>query len=126
MRRYELSDEQWDQIKDLFPEKVGGKGRPPKPSRQILNGVFWVLFSGAAWRDVPDRYGRCKTVYDRFNKWRKDGTFDRVLSSLQMKLDEKGLLDWSLFGVDSTAVKANKAAAGARKKKTRKIHLMKH
>jgi transposase len=121
MRRYELSDEQWEQIKELFPEKAGGKGRPARPSRQILNGIFWILYSGASWRDLPERYGPWKTVYHRFTQWRKDGTYDKVLSHLQMKLDQKGLLDWTLFGVDSTSVKASKAAAGARKKKPRKI-----
>ncbi len=42
MRRYELPDEQWEQIKEIFPEKAGGKGRPDRPSRQILNGIFWI------------------------------------------------------------------------------------
>ncbi len=121
MRRYEISDYQWEQIQELFPQKVGGKGRPPKPARQMLNGIFWILYSGASWRDLPERYGPWKTVYDRFSKWRKDGTFDKVLSHLQMKLDREGLLDWTLFGVDSTSIKASKAAAGARKKKNRKI-----
>ena len=120
MRRYELSDQQWEEIKEFFPEKVGGKGRPARPSRQMLNGIFWILYSGASWRDLPKRYGPWKTVYDRFSKWRKDGTFEKILSHLQMKLDSQGLLDWSVFGVDSTSVKASKAAAGARKKKSRK------
>ena len=126
MRRYELSDEQWEEIQDFFPQRVGGKGRPARPSRQMLNGIFWILYSGASWRDLPDRYGPWKTVYDRFSKWRRDGTFDKVLSHLQMKLDEKRLLDWTIFGVDSTSVKASKAAAGARKKKPQKIPPTKH
>jgi transposase len=89
MRRYELTDEQREQIRDLFPEKQGGKGRPPRSSCQVLNCIFWILFSGASWRDLPDRYGPWKMVYDRFSKWRKDGTFDRVLSQLQVQLDCK-------------------------------------
>ena len=57
MRRYELSDEQWDQIKDLFPVSNSNRGRPSKSNRLMLNGMLWILFSGAAWRDLPDRFG---------------------------------------------------------------------
>ena len=117
MRRYELNDTQWEKIKDLFPKKTSKRGRFHRPHRLILNGIFWILFSGASWRDLPERFGPWKTVYDRFRRWEKDGTFDKVLSNLQMQTDAKGLLDWSLFSIDSTSVRAGKAAAGASKKK---------
>ena len=118
MRRYELTDEQWDQIKDLFPVSSSNRGRPAKSNRLMLNGMLWILFSGAAWRDLPERFGPWKTVYDRFRRWQQDGTFDKILSQLHLKMDEEGLLDWSTWFVDSTTSRAHKSAAGARKKKS--------
>lgn len=116
MRRYEISPQQWEQIKDLFPVKTSKRGRPSRSHHEIFNGILWVLFSGASWRDVPERYGPWKTVYDRFSRWTKDGTIDKVLSHLQMKLDKQGLLDYSKWMVDSTTARAHKSAAGGSKK----------
>ncbi len=67
MKRYEISPAQWKYIKDLFPYKKSKRGRPSRSHYEIFNGILWVLFSGASWRDVPERYGPWKTVYDRFN-----------------------------------------------------------
>ena len=116
-RRYELSDEHWVLIEDQFPDAEGKQGRPWRSHRQVFNGILWVLFSGAAWRDLPERYGPWKTVYDRFRRWQKDGTFDRVLSHLQLRLDEEGLLDYNTWQIDSTISRAHWSAAGASKKK---------
>lgn len=115
MKRYELHDSQWDAIKELFPERRG-KGRPGRSPRQILNGILWVLCSGAAWRDLPERFGPWKTVYHRFRQWQQSGFFEQILAFLHLKLNEQGLIDWDLWEVDSTTVKASKAAAGAKKK----------
>lgn len=117
MRRYELSDDHWNKIEDLFPQASSGRGRPSRPHRLIFNGILWILFSGAAWRDLPERFGPWKTVYDRYRKWQKDGTFDKVLDRLRLELDEEGLLDFSTWMVDSTTARAHRSAAGARKKK---------
>lgn len=72
MARYELSDEQWAVVGPLLPSPT--RGRPRRDDRTTLDGVFWKLCSGAAWRDVPERYGPYRTVYDRFAKYRDDGT----------------------------------------------------
>ena len=117
MRRYELSDAQWDQISDLFPVKESGRGRPARPHRDMLNAMLWVLFSGAAWRDLPERFGPWKTVYSRFCKWKEEGLFTKILSRLHLQLDEEGLLDWSTWHIDSTTSRAHRSAAGGRKKK---------
>lgn len=82
----------------------------------MLDGVLWVLKTGAQWRDLPDRFGPWKTVYGRFARWRDDGTLDRVVAKLQRDLDRGGLIDWVAFCVDSTTVRASRAAAGARKR----------
>lgn len=119
MKRYELTDNQWDVIKDLFPVN-SGRGRPSRPSRVVLNGIFWVLCSGAPWRDLPERYGSWQTIYHRFTQWQKSGLFHQILAFLHLKMNEKGLIDWYLWEIDSTTVKAAKAAAGAKKKQVRK------
>ena len=117
MRRYELTDAQWAALEPLFPERAPGtRGRPGRPHRLMLDAILWVLFSGAAWRDLPERFGPWPTAYARFAKWSADGTFARVLAELQWRSDERGLLDWSLCSVDATSVRAAKAAAGAKKK----------
>lgn len=110
-RRYELTDEQFDRIEGLLPT-VEGRGRPFKDHRQVVNGIFWVLRSGAPWRDLPERYGSWKTVYDRFRRWAKDGTLECIVSQLQGELDAEGRIDWEQFNVDSTIVRAGRAAAG--------------
>lgn len=113
MRRYELSDEQWDKIADLFPTSKHKRGGQWKDHRQVLNGMFWVLCSGAPWRDLPERYGSWQTVYERFRRYRIEGFFDVLLAKLQLELQEEGRIDFSLWQVDSTIVRAHKSAAGA-------------
>ena len=114
MARHELSDDQWEAVAPLLP--VPKTGRPRRDDRTTLNGVFWKLCSGAAWRDVPERYGPYRTVYDRFAKYRDDGTFDRVLRALRLKLDADGHIDHSTWMIDGTTVRASRVAAGARKR----------
>lgn len=116
MRRYELSDEEWGLIEDLLPRATaGGRGRRWRDHRQVLNGVFWVLRSGSSWRDLPERYGPWRTCYGRFVRWRRDGTFGRMLARLHTRLEAEGLIDWDQFCIDGTSVRAAKAAAGARR-----------
>ena len=115
MRRHELSERQWELIKDLLPAPKE-RGRPPADARRMLNGMLWILRTGAPWRDLPERYGPWRTVYDRFSLWSRDGTLDRIIERLQARLDEQGQIDWELFCVDGSVVRASRAAAGARKK----------
>ena len=115
MRRGELTDEQWELLKGLFPPRRA-HGRPRCDLRQVLNGVFWVVRTGAPWRDLPARYGPWQSVYHWFNRWRGDGTWDRVLQQLQIRLDREGRIDWDLWCVDGSSIRASRAAAGAGKK----------
>lgn len=115
MERHELGDEQWALIEDLFPKNGKKAGRPWSEHRRILNGMFWILGTGAPWRDLPKRYGPWQTVHRRFSRYRRDGTFDRILERLQVKLDENGKIDWDLFCIDGSSVRAHRAAAGAKK-----------
>lgn len=117
MARYELTDEQWRMLAGLFPRQ--GRGGRWLDHRTMLNGMLWILRSGAPWRDLPERYGKWQSVNHRFNRWRRDGTFERVLKALQIRLDKQGKIDWDLWLVDGTSIRASRAAAGARKKNTR-------
>ena len=117
MRRHELSDEEWALVEPVVPkQRVGGRGRPPKSNREMLNGMMWILRTGAPWRDLPERFGPWQSVYHYFNQWRKQGVFDHVLEALQIRLDEKGYIDWDLWCVDGSSIRASRAAAGASKK----------
>lgn len=109
-RRYELTDEAWDRIKPLLPKQ--GRGGRWADHRTVLNGMFWVLNSGAPWRDLPDRYGRWETVYGRFRRWSEDGLVDRILERLHLSLDDEGQIDWSVFDVDGSSIRAHVSAAG--------------
>ena len=73
--RYELCDAEWEQIKDIVstPQRMG---RPQRDDRQMLKGIFWILCTGATWRDRPERLGPWETVYDRFRNGQDEGTFD--------------------------------------------------
>ena len=82
----------------------------------MLEGVLWILCTGAPWRDLPARFGPFQTVHDHFSKWRKSGVFGRILQALQVKFDKNGLIDWELWCVDGASVRAARAAAGADKK----------
>jgi transposase len=124
MRRYELSDRQWERIAPLFahPRHHGKPGRPAGDYRVIVNGILWILHTGAPWRDLPERYGPCKTVWRRFNAWRRDGTWVRIVTSLLDELDDKGLIDHDLWCIDGSVIRASRAAAGAKKKGERPAH----
>ena len=125
MRRYELTDEQFELICDLLPLN-GKRGGQWKDHRTTLNGIFWILHAGAQWREMPERYGKWQSIYDRFNRWRKDGTIDRMLQRLQMKLDKDGRIDWDLWCIDGTNVRASRSAAGAGEIKTRRNRQITH
>ena len=106
-RRYEISDEQWERIKEMFPRTK--TGRPGKDSRLIFNAILWIVCSGAPWRDLPERFGSWKTVYSRFCKWRDEGTLFRVFEDLKKDYDYENL------SIDSTTVKAHQSSAGAKR-----------
>lgn len=113
-RRYELTDEAWQRLEPLMPtQQRGGRWND---HRTVLNGMFWILNSGAQWRDMPERYGKWQSVYARYRRWTRDGLFGRMLDRLHLSLDADGRIDWSVFNVDGSNIRANRSAAGARKK----------
>ena len=78
--------------------------------------MLWILRSGAPWRDLPERFGPWQTVYHHFNSWRRRKVWERILQALQVRLDAEGHIDWDLWCVDGTVVRASRSAAGAGKK----------
>jgi len=113
--RYELSDSQWGRIRRFFPHRTHHhqRGRPWEPHRRIVNGILWILHTGAPWRDVPARYGPWQTVYGRFRRWRQDGTWARIVTRLLGRLERRGQVGHQLWCVDGTIVRGSRAAGGA-------------
>ncbi|KPC59209.1 transposase [Streptomyces chattanoogensis] len=99
----------------LLPKR-GGRGRPWRDHRQVVNGVLWRLRTGAPWRDLPERYGPWQTVYERFARWEVDGIWATLLEHLQVCDDAVGRVDWTV-SVDSTINRAHQHSAGARKRR---------
>jgi transposase len=83
-------------------EAADGRGRPFRDARPVLNGVLWILRTGAQWHDLPERYGPYQTCHRRFQKWVRDGTLDGMLWALAEDLRERGKL-----GLDETFVDAS-------------------
>jgi transposase len=116
LRRYELTGWQYAWISDLLPhDDHPHGGRPWAEHRKYLNGIFWILHTGAQWRELPTRYGKWNSVYCRFKRWRQDGTIAKILKRLQIVLDENGFIDNQLWCIDGSNVRASKSAAGAGK-----------
>jgi transposase len=112
MRRYELTDSQFAVIADLMPAS-GRRGGQWNDHRTTPNGILWVLHTGSQWRELPERYGNWKSVHDRLTRWRRDGTIDRILGRLHLRLSDRGLIDTDLWCVDATNIRASRSAAGA-------------
>jgi transposase len=116
MKRHEVSEEEWAILDPLIPKSEARTGRPPRDRRQMLNGILWILSTGAQWRDLPERFGPWETVYGYFNKWRASGLFDAILDALHLRLDQEGKIDWDLWCIDGTSVRGTRSSAGASKK----------
>lgn len=98
MSRYDLTDFEWRAIQPHLPNKP--RGVPRVDDRRVLNGIFWVLRSGARWADLPGRYGPPTTIYNRFNRWRKAGVWDRLMDAITKAYDGKvQMIDISIVRV---------------------------
>ncbi|EKR99489.1 hypothetical protein LEP1GSC125_0118 [Leptospira mayottensis 200901122] len=109
----DLTNEQWDLLCDLLVEpeaRDDGKGRPRVNSRSILDGILWILRTGAPWIDLPDRYPAYQTCHRRFQEWRKNGTLDKILEALLHDLEIRGKMDLSTCFIDGTFAPGKKGA----------------
>jgi transposase len=114
MKRHALAEKQWNRIKDFFPTN-GNRGSQWKDHRLMVDGMIWVLKTGAPWRDLPDRFGPWKTVYERFRLWSQLGLWQKIISELQADFEADGNIEWELFCIDGSSIRAHKSAAGAKK-----------
>ena len=119
MARYDLTDEEFELLLPLLPvERPNKPGHPYRSHRQVLNGMFWILRTGAPWRDLPPRYGPWNTVYDRFRRWKKQGLWQQILDALEAQARQMDQIDFTFGALDGSVVRAHKAAAGAKKTST--------
>jgi len=112
----DLTDEQWAVVKASIPEpprRSDGRGRPWLEARDVLNGILWIMRTGAAWQDLPDRYPSYQTCHRRFQQWTRDGTFEKLLEVLSKDLYERGRLDLSECFIDGTFEIAKKGGAAS-------------
>ena len=103
--RYDLTQTQWERIEDLLPGKAIDPGRTAVDNRNFVNGVLWVLRSGARWSDLPPRYGAYKSVHKRFTRWAAKGIWEQVFQRLIRDRSNEYLM------IDSSIVRAHAQAA---------------
>ena len=113
MARFDLSDVEWAVIEPLLPKVSRGPKR--KDDRTILNGIFYILRTGAPWRDLPERYGPYTTAYNRYNRWGERGVWKGIFDALAEECED------SLIFIDASIVKAHRAASGSKRGNWRKI-----
>ena len=124
-RAYEVfvTDAQWEKIKPFLPKRRPSArgGRPPVDDRACLEGILWVLRSGARWRDLPERYPSPSTCWRRLVEWEDAGVLVKVWHSFLDTLDEQGLLDWDEVFVDASFSPAKKGATESEKPNAERV-----
>ena len=109
----DLLDAQWTVLDPLIPEpkrRKDGQGRPWRPRRCVLNGILWVLRTGAPWADLPERYPSYQTCHRRFQQWVRSGVMRGVLEALALDLKVRGALDVEEAFIDGSFAPAKKGA----------------
>ena len=108
---HELTDEQWKILDPLIPEPAkrrDGRGRPWKSRRSVMNGILWVLWTGAPWADLPDRYPSFQTCHRRFQQWVRSGVMTRIMTALANELAARGAIDVREAFIDASFAPAKK------------------
>ena len=108
MIRTVLTDVQWERIAPLLPGKEGDPGRSGEDNRRFVEGVLWVVRTGAPWRDLPECFGKWSSVWKRFRRWALKGAFEKLFQALS---DEP---DFEYALIDGTIVKVHRHATGAK------------
>lgn len=108
-----LSDEQWKEIEPLLPQVSPGPkgGRPRMPNRPVLEGILWILRTGARWEDLPPEYPSASTCWRRLNEWEEEGVWLNMWRVFLSRLDSQGALDWQEAFIDGSFAAAKKGAS---------------
>ena len=112
-----LTDEMWAQIEPLLPDRTPQRGGQWVEHRPVLEAICWRFRTGSPWRDIPAGFPAWQSVWCRFDRWAKDGTWDAILTELQGQAHAVADLEWTV-SVDSTVARAHQHAAGARHRHT--------
>ena len=112
-RRHELTDAQWEKIKDLLPGKKGDPGRTAADNRLFLDAIVYVLKTGIPWSDLPERYGKPNTVWKRFDRWCANGIWEKIAKALSDP-------DLEEIHLDSSSVKAHPVSSTGRRQPAEK------
>lgn len=110
----DLTDDQWTAISKYLPQdpvRPDRRGRPWTDRRAVLNGILWVLRTGAPWADLPSRYPPYQTVHRRFQRWNQQEVFKQILIALAQDLKDRGKLDLSECSIDGSFAPAKKGGA---------------
>lgn len=108
-----LTDAQWTVLAPLFPQpfKRTNRGRPRRPDREVLDGILWILRTGAQWYALPkDEYPSKTTCHDRFQEWNEQNVFPKILAALYELGEEDQVLDLREAFIDGTFSPAKKGA----------------
>ena len=106
--RHDITDKAWEKISAMLPGQRGQWGGIAKDNRKFINGVFWILRTGAPWRDLPPEYGKWGSVHQRFRRWRDNGTWEKILEALIEEPDYEWLM------IDGSHCKVHPHASGAK------------
>ena len=114
----DLTNEQWGLLSRLLPplpRRKDGRGRPWKDSRVVLDGILWVLGTGAQWKALPERYPPYQTCHRRFQRWVRDGTWQKIVRGLAKRLRQRGQIELAEAFIDAMFVPAKKGGARSAK-----------
>jgi transposase len=107
-----LSDRQWSILEPLLPKQDYTKGgRPRADDRTTIDGIRWILTTGAQWDELPVKYGSGKTVWRRFTQWKKQGIWRKIWQKLLVMLDQEDKITWDISYLDGTFASAKKGGA---------------
>ena len=115
MLRHEISDENWNCIKDMLPGRPGQQGWLGKDNRLFINAILWIGKTGAPWRDLPEQFGLWNSVWKRFDRWSSKGIWLKIFDTLAAADPD---LEWLIL--DSTVIRAHQHAAGKKGGKLRR------
>jgi transposase len=105
-----MTDEEWAFFEDFNLAIRAPNGRKPANHRLVLDGIFWIARTGSPWRDLPEEFGKCSSVYRQFRRWTLTGLWEEILDAL----NQSGAVPEALQMVDSTVIRAHHQAAGAK------------